>query len=174
MASSLEKDLYCPVCHDIFTEPVLLSCTHSFCKDCLKRWWRQKQASECPQCRIISYTASPPVNRVLKNLCETFLLERDQAPSGDLCSLHSEKLKLFCLDHQQLVCLVCRDSEKHTNHGFRPIDEAAKQQKKNLQEALEPWKEKLKDKANKSEMHQSSRTCSCASSKHREEDQDGV
>ncbi|XP_074532730.1 E3 ubiquitin-protein ligase TRIM39-like [Halichoeres trimaculatus] len=145
MASRLEEDLCCPVCHDIFREPVLLPCTHSFCKDCLKRWWGQKQARECPQCKIVSSTASPPVNRVLKNLCETFLLERVQTPSGDLCSLHSEKLRLFCLDHQQPVCVVCRDSEKHTNHRFRPIVEAAQQHKENLQEALEPWKEKLND-----------------------------
>uniref|UniRef100_A0A3B3U5L1 B30.2/SPRY domain-containing protein n=1 Tax=Poecilia latipinna TaxID=48699 RepID=A0A3B3U5L1_9TELE len=60
-----------------------------------------------------------------------------------LCSLHSEKLKLFCLDHQQPVCLVCRDSEKHTKHRFRPIDEAAQQHRKKLEETLEPLKEKL-------------------------------
>ncbi|XP_060928615.1 nuclear factor 7, brain-like [Limanda limanda] len=58
-------------------------------------------------------------------------------------SLHSEKLRLFCLDHQQPVCLVCRDSEKHTGHKFRPIDEAAQQHKKQLQETLEPLKKKL-------------------------------
>uniref|UniRef100_A0A671TS66 Uncharacterized protein n=1 Tax=Sparus aurata TaxID=8175 RepID=A0A671TS66_SPAAU len=81
---------------------------------------------------------------VLKNLCETFLQERDQRASEDLCSRHSEKLKLFCLDHQQPVCLVCRDSEQHTNHRFRPIDEAARQHKKELQETLEPLKKKLK------------------------------
>ncbi|KAM4531289.1 nuclear factor 7, brain-like [Odontesthes bonariensis] len=61
----------------------------------------------------------------------------------DLCSLHSEKLKLFCLDHQQPVCLICRDSEKHFNHRFRPIDEAAQQHRKELQKSLEPLKEKL-------------------------------
>ncbi|XP_036007695.1 nuclear factor 7, brain-like [Fundulus heteroclitus] len=59
------------------------------------------------------------------------------------CSLHSEKLKLFCLDHQQPVCVICRDSEKHTNHRFRPIDEAAEDHKKNLQKTLEPLKENL-------------------------------
>ncbi|CAI5669987.1 unnamed protein product [Oreochromis niloticus] len=70
-------------------------------------------------------------------------VERDQRASEALCSLHSEKLKLFCLDHQQPVCLVCYVSEKHTNHRFRPIDEAAQQHKKELQETLEPLKEKL-------------------------------
>ncbi|CAI5669968.1 unnamed protein product [Oreochromis niloticus] len=42
------------------------------------------------------------------------------------------------------VCLICRDSEKHNNHRFRPIDEAAQQHKKELQETLEPLKKKLK------------------------------
>ncbi|CAK6982566.1 nuclear factor 7%2C brain-like, partial [Scomber scombrus] len=80
----------------------------------------------------------------LKNLCESFLQDRVQRASEALCSLHSEKLKLFCLDHQQPVCHICRDSEKHTNHRFRPIDEAAPQHKKELEETLKPLKEKLK------------------------------
>lgn len=84
------------------------------------------------------------MNLALKNLCESFLQERDQRASETLCSLHSEKLKLFCLDHQQPVCVVCCASEKHTNHRFRPIDEAAQQHKKELQETLEPLKKKLK------------------------------
>ncbi|XP_036007509.1 zinc-binding protein A33-like [Fundulus heteroclitus] len=143
MASRLEEDLCCPVCQDIFKDPVLLSCSHSFCKECLQNWWREKPAQECPVCKTISFTKDPPCNLVLKNLCETFLQQRDQRASEDLCSLHSEKLKLFCLDHQQPVCLVCKDSKKHTKHRFRPIDEAAEDHKKNLQETLEPLKKNL-------------------------------
>ncbi|XP_038553758.1 nuclear factor 7, brain-like isoform X2 [Micropterus salmoides] len=144
MASRSEEDLCCPVCQEVFRDPVLLSCSHSFCKVCLKSWWREKQAPECPVCKRRSSRSEPPRNLVLKNLCEAFLQERDQRASEALCSLHSEKLKLFCLDHQQPVCLVCRDSEKHSNHRFRPVDEAARQHKKELQETLEPLKEKLK------------------------------
>ncbi|XP_042261488.1 nuclear factor 7, brain-like [Thunnus maccoyii] len=144
MASRSEEDLCCPVCHDVFRDPVLLSCGHSFCKDCLKSWWRQKQTRECPVCRKRSSKSDPLCNLVLKNLCESFLQDRDQRASEALCSLHSEKLKLFCLDHQQPVCLICRDSEKHTNHRFRPINEAARQHKKELEETLKPLKEKLK------------------------------
>ncbi|XP_059212731.1 E3 ubiquitin-protein ligase TRIM35-like [Centropristis striata] len=142
MASRLEDDLCCSVCHDIFKDPVILSCSHSFCKDCLQSWWRDNQTRECPLCKRRS-SKEPPLHFALKNLCESFLQERDQRASEALCSLHSEKLKLFCLDHQQPVCLVCRDSEKHTNHRFRPIDEAAQQHKKELQETLEPLKKKL-------------------------------
>ncbi|XP_039866500.1 nuclear factor 7, brain-like [Simochromis diagramma] len=144
MASRSEEDLCCPVCQEVFRDPVLLSCSHSFCKDCLKRWWRERPTHECPVCKTRSSKEEPPLNLALKNLCESFLQERDQRASEALCSLHSEKLKLFCLDHQQPVCLVCRDSEKHTNHRFRPIDEAAQQHKKELQETLEPLKKKLK------------------------------
>ncbi|XP_074489508.1 nuclear factor 7, brain-like [Sebastes fasciatus] len=143
MASRLEDDFCCSVCHDIFKDPVILSCSHSFCKVCLQSWWIEKHVRECPLCKRRS-SKDPPPNLALKNLCESFLQERAQRSSEALCSLHSEKLRLFCLDHQQPVCVVCRDSEKHTNHRFRPIDEAARQHKKKLQETLEPLKEKLK------------------------------
>uniref|UniRef100_A0AAQ4QM20 Zinc-binding protein A33-like n=1 Tax=Gasterosteus aculeatus aculeatus TaxID=481459 RepID=A0AAQ4QM20_GASAC len=144
MASRSEEDLCCPVCQEVFKNPVVLSCSHSFCKVCLKSWWREKQAQECPVCRRRSSKEEPPSNLVLKNLCESFSVKRDQRASETLCSLHSEKLRLFCLDHLKPVCVVCRDSQKHTNHRFRPIDEAAVEHKKNLQEPLEALKEKLK------------------------------
>uniref|UniRef100_A0A8C4NS29 Tripartite motif-containing protein 35 n=2 Tax=Dicentrarchus labrax TaxID=13489 RepID=A0A8C4NS29_DICLA len=144
MASRLEEDLCCPVCHGIFKDPVILSCSHSFCKDCLKSWWTEKVTRECPVCKRRHSKEDLPPNLALKNLCESFLQERDQRSSEALCSLHSEKLKLFCLDHQQPVCLVCRDSKKHTNHRFRPIDEAAQDHKEELQKSLKPLKEKLK------------------------------
>ncbi|KAF7709245.1 zinc-binding protein A33-like isoform X1 [Silurus meridionalis] len=60
-----------------------------------------------------------------------------------LCSQHSEKLNLFCLDDQQPVCLVCRDSRKHTNHKFRPVNEAVTDLKEELKTALNHLQEKL-------------------------------
>ncbi|XP_051812351.1 nuclear factor 7, brain-like [Acanthochromis polyacanthus] len=144
MASRSEEDLCCPICQDVFTDPVILSCSHSFCRDCLKTWWRQKPTHDCPVCKKRSSRLEPPCNLVLKNLCESFQQQRFQRSSESLCSFHSEKLKLFCLDHQQPVCVVCKDSQKHSSHRFRPIDEAAQEQREELQETLKPLKEKLK------------------------------
>ncbi|XP_071368873.1 E3 ubiquitin-protein ligase TRIM35-like [Centroberyx affinis] len=147
MASRSEEDLSCPVCHDIFKDPVLLSCSHSFCKACLQSWWTEKQLHECPVCKRRSSKNDPPCNLSLKNLCEAFLLERDQRASVEselLCSLHSEKLKLFCLDHQQPVCVICLHSKTHTDHKFRPIAEAAQDHMEKHQESLKPLQEKLK------------------------------
>ncbi|XP_037534950.1 tripartite motif-containing protein 35-like [Nematolebias whitei] len=143
MASRSEEDLCCPVCQEVFKDPVLLPCSHSFCKVCLKNWWREKPAQECPVCRKRSSNVDPACNRALKNICESFLQENHQRASEALCSLHSEKLRLFCLDHQEPVCLVCRDSKKHTDHRFRPIDEAAEEHREDLLRSLEPLKEKL-------------------------------
>ncbi|XP_069006647.1 E3 ubiquitin-protein ligase TRIM35-like [Embiotoca jacksoni] len=140
MASRSEVDLSCPICHDIFKEPVVLSCSHSFCKLCLQTWWKEKKTRECPMCKRRSSKSDPPRNLALNAVCETFLQERS---SEALCTLHAEKLKIFCLDHQQPACVVCRDSRAHSGHRFRPIDEAAQDHREELQKSLKPVQEKL-------------------------------
>ncbi len=126
MASSAEYDYNCPVCCEIFKTPVLLSCSHSVCKECLQQFWRTKKTQECPVCRRRSSKDCPPLNLALQNLCESFLKERNERRSSgseEICSLHSEKLKLFCLEDKQSACVVCFTSEQHENHKFRPISE---------------------------------------------------
>ncbi|XP_026202954.1 nuclear factor 7, brain-like [Anabas testudineus] len=145
MSVQLENDFTCSVCHDICRESVVLSCAHSFCKGCLKTWWNDKPVHECPVCKEVNSQPRPLYNLALKNLCETFLLERNRtARSDDFCSLHAEKFKLFCLDHQQPVCVVCLYSRTHTGHRFRPIVEAARDHRVLLQVFLKPLQEKLK------------------------------
>ncbi|XP_076119186.1 E3 ubiquitin-protein ligase TRIM39-like [Alosa pseudoharengus] len=148
MASKLEEDFSCPVCCDVFKDPVLLSCSHSMCDACLQQFWKTKGSRECPVCRRRSSREFPPQNLVLKNLCETFLQERSQRASAGsevLCSLHSEKLKLFCLEDKQPVCVVCQASKKHTNHKFQPVDEAAADLKEELNIRLDTLQKNLKD-----------------------------
>ncbi|KAG7488444.1 hypothetical protein MATL_G00032910 [Megalops atlanticus] len=151
MASSLalpEEDFCCSVCCDIFRDPVLLECSHSFCEACLQRHWAQAVSRECPVCRRKSSMELPPRNLALKNLCEAFSKQRIQraaAGSEALCTLHGEKLKLFCLEDEEPICLVCQTSEKHENHKLRPVQEAALKYKEKLQTALRPLQEKLEN-----------------------------
>ncbi|XP_051742280.1 E3 ubiquitin-protein ligase TRIM35-like [Ctenopharyngodon idella] len=138
-------DFSCPMCCDIFRDPVVLSCSHSFCKECLQQFWRIKTTLECPVCRRRSSKDDPPNNlwRIPK---ESFLKERNERRSSgseEICSLHSEKLKLFCVEDKQPVCLVCRDSQQHDNHTFRPISEAVSSYKEELNTALKSLQEKL-------------------------------
>ncbi|XP_051988930.1 nuclear factor 7, ovary-like isoform X3 [Xyrauchen texanus] len=142
MASLSVEDLSCPVCCEIYKDPVVLSCSHSLCKECLQQFWKTKRTQECPICRRRSSRDKPPHNLVLKNLCDSFLKERSECE--EICSLHREKLKLFCLDDKQLVCFVCRDSQKHTNHKFLPICEVLPSYKEELNTTLKSLQEKLK------------------------------
>ncbi|XP_026073168.1 nuclear factor 7, ovary-like [Carassius auratus] len=151
MASSAEYDYNCPVCCDIFKTPVILSCSHSVCKECLQQFWRTKKTQECPVCRRRSSKENPPLNLALQNLCESFLKERNESRSSgseEICSLHSEKLKLFCLEDKQPVCVVCVTSRKHVSHTFRPISEEVSSYKEELNTELKSLQEKLQHNEN--------------------------
>ncbi|XP_070848086.1 nuclear factor 7, ovary-like [Chaetodon trifascialis] len=135
MASASELDLSCPVCRDILKDPVMLSCKHSFCRDCLQKFWTDKNTSECPVCKRRSSMEIHPFFT---------LRSPSAAKSEQLCHLHSEKLDVFCVDDQQLVCSVCRDSDAHGSHRFQPVDEAALERKKMLRDSLKPLRAKLR------------------------------
>ncbi|XP_016117142.1 tripartite motif-containing protein 35-like [Sinocyclocheilus grahami] len=110
-------------------------------------FWRTKKTQECPVCRRRSSKDEPLENLALKNVCESFLKERNESRSSgseEICSLHSEKLKLFCLEDKQPVCLVCINSQQHDNHKFRPISEVVPSYKEELNTALKSLQEKLK------------------------------
>ncbi|XP_030257707.1 E3 ubiquitin/ISG15 ligase TRIM25 isoform X2 [Sparus aurata] len=53
--SSLEEELTCSVCRDIFSQALPLPCGHSFCPACIREAWRDqgegKSRFVCPQCQ---------------------------------------------------------------------------------------------------------------------------
>ena len=108
---------------------------------------------ECPVCNTRSSQDEPPVNLALKNLCENFLEERSHR--SPVCTLHEEKLWLFCLEDE--ACLVCVDSEKHAGHKFRPIDEVAQCRReellKSLKRKMKELEENDKDNYNRAAEH---------------------
>uniref|UniRef100_A0A8C1IA46 Uncharacterized protein n=1 Tax=Cyprinus carpio TaxID=7962 RepID=A0A8C1IA46_CYPCA len=149
MDSKSVEELSCPVCCEIFKDPVLLSCSHSFCKECLQQFWRTKKTQECPVCRRRSSKQEPPRNLALKNLCDSLIKERNERRSSgseEICSLHSEKLKLFCLEDKQPVCLVCRDSEN------KSYEKTSKNTLTSLQNKLK-HAEEMKAKCDKTVQH---------------------
>ncbi|XP_067278991.1 nuclear factor 7, brain [Pseudorasbora parva] len=147
MSASLpEEDLSCPVCCEIFQDPVLLPCSHSFCRSCLKHFWESAVFRSCPICRRKASKKSPLSNRALKNLCEAFLLGRSQdsvSGSNALCWRHGEKLKLFCLVDQEPICVVCQASKMHKGHDCSPTEEAAPDCKDKLCAAMKILQHKL-------------------------------
>ena len=138
--SMLEEELSCPVCCEIFKEPVVLKCSHSFCRACLQQFWNKKKARrECPVCRRKCSLTEPTVSLALKNVAETFLREQERKTAAGgaggtgeqagvvevNCVTHGEVLKLFCLDDFEILCCVCHTSKKHQGHQVCPLEEGA-------------------------------------------------
>lgn len=142
--SMLEEELSCPVCCEIFKDPVVLKCSHSFCRACLQQFWNKKKARrECPICRRKCSLTEPTVSLALKNVADTFLKEQERrtgaagagagadwnGEQGGIeevtCITHGEVVKLFCLDDLEVLCCVCQTSKKHQGHRVCPLDEGA-------------------------------------------------
>ncbi|XP_048842874.1 E3 ubiquitin-protein ligase TRIM35-like [Brienomyrus brachyistius] len=144
-ASYLDEELCCSVCSDFFKDPVVLNCAHSFCRVCLQRSWAQRSYRACPLCRRTSSVEDPPANIALRNVVESYLKKKSETSEKTVsrCSLHGEKLLLFCEDDEELLCLVCQTSRKHRNHQLCPVGEAAEDKKRSLQDSLILLKKKL-------------------------------
>ncbi|KAG9262746.1 tripartite motif-containing protein 35-like [Astyanax mexicanus] len=143
--SPLHQDLSCPICYEVYNDPVVPSCGHSFCRTCLQRSWTLSSERECPICRRRSSREDPPPDLALRKACESYLQQKKEEGSRSqdvLCFLHSEKLSMFCVDDEKLVCGKCV-TQYHQNHSFCSINKAAKPHKETLQTHLTALEKKL-------------------------------
>lgn len=152
----LEEELSCPVCCEIFKDPVVLKCSHSFCRACLQEFWnKRKVRRECPTCRRKCSLTEPTISLALKNVADTFLKEKEHNVAvakteaakkivEEKCSTHGEVIKLFCFDDFEVLCCVCQTSKKHLSHRVCPLEEGAQDLKTELKNELIPLKKNLR------------------------------
>lgn len=146
-----EVDISCPICCDIFRNPVVLKCSHSFCESCLQQYWVQNRARrDCPLCRNES-SDDPVPSLTLRNLCESYIQDNEDDGEemgelyhdpGELCPYHGERFKLFCLRDNEPICVVCHTSRKHKQHDCCPVSEAIVDAKEKMKSALKSLQEK--------------------------------
>ncbi|KAJ8355249.1 hypothetical protein AAFF_G00079820 [Aldrovandia affinis] len=141
--SLLEEELSCPVCTEIFRDPVVLKCSHSFCKACLQKWWREKGSRECPVCRRNSSMEEPLHNLSLKNTCEAFIKERSQratAGSEELCNLHRQTQDCTGTTAGEKafneVKLICDQTAEHIKSQAQRTERQIKMEFEKLQKFL--------------------------------------
>ncbi|XP_037633120.1 nuclear factor 7, brain-like [Sebastes umbrosus] len=148
-----ESYLNCHVCSETFRDPVSLSCSHSFCSSCLKKFWEQAENKNCPICKRKSSKDNIWVNFALKELSDSFAgrqkagsseTEKEERKVEVVCSKHQEEPKLFCKDEERAVCPVCEFS-LHQSHKVVPVEQAVSDLKDQLKSDLES----LQDKRNK-------------------------
>ncbi|XP_008103797.2 E3 ubiquitin-protein ligase TRIM39 isoform X2 [Anolis carolinensis] len=151
-ATALQEELFCPICLDYFTDPVILNCEHNFCRACISTYWESLGDSfPCPQCRKRCRNGKVRPNAQLGKVAERAkeLAARDTAlprmppvagnkpePVQEMCKQHLETLKLFCKDDKSLICVVCDKSKEHRNHTVIPVQEAAEEYKAQFQHHL--------------------------------------
>uniref|UniRef100_A0A2K6T349 Pyrin n=1 Tax=Saimiri boliviensis boliviensis TaxID=39432 RepID=A0A2K6T349_SAIBB len=115
-----------PHCHALEGGPVGGTCLHDSCS-CPKAASGHPEASGscspgCPRCQA---------SHERKN---TGSLSPQPLPQ---CKRHLKQVQLlFCKDHGEPICLICSMSQEHRGHRMCPIEEAALEQKEQIQEQL--------------------------------------
>ncbi|XP_074517985.1 E3 ubiquitin-protein ligase TRIM39-like [Halichoeres trimaculatus] len=68
-----EKQFQCPLCEQVFTDPVTTPCGHNFCLCCLQSVWDSSEVYHCPSCHK-SFPSRPEtsINTAFKELADTF------------------------------------------------------------------------------------------------------
>ncbi|KAH3842473.1 E3 ubiquitin-protein ligase TRIM71-like [Dreissena polymorpha] len=135
--SEAKKELKCGLCSDKFHEPKLLSCLHSFCLNCLRRYVEKgkfKTKFPCPLCnRNIEIPKSGGVKSLQANMYLVASESVDKTPGCDICDQGSKALER-CLDCEENMCANClsyHNKMKATRvHRTAPIGDNAKSKPK--------------------------------------------
>ncbi|XP_041653936.1 zinc-binding protein A33-like [Cheilinus undulatus] len=135
----LQSELTCPVCLELFRDPVILECGHHFCKECIIQCWEAKadELSNCPKCRKTCARKLRP-NSLLCNVVDSVRRARamdsvagipgwepghdlgepeEREPGSSMSSVassigHWPRLCLdMCEEHEEKLKLYCEDDQ---------------------------------------------------------------
>ncbi|XP_072113428.1 zinc-binding protein A33-like [Mobula birostris] len=119
---SFREELQCPICLELFVDPVVLGCGHNFCRSCVEGYWHHQAPDPCcPECREPAGASTLRPNGAVRQLSEA-----SRALADLYCEQHSLQFKLFCDTDLHLICLGCRDRPGHREHQASPVGEAAR------------------------------------------------
>ncbi|KAM6916654.1 E3 ubiquitin-protein ligase TRIM8-like [Xenentodon cancila] len=103
-----EEELLCPICLNVFDEPIQLPCKHNFCKGCISEAWiKESTAVRCPECNH-DYDQKPTLEKNFKlaNIVKRFnALNTEKVPAVLHCVLCRRGPPLPV----RKVCLRCKE-----------------------------------------------------------------
>ncbi|XP_033505042.1 E3 ubiquitin-protein ligase TRIM50-like [Epinephelus lanceolatus] len=131
---SLEDQLRCPVCLDVFTEPLMLQCGHSYCRCCVRSMTMDLLGQlQCPVCRCAVDGDSPPPNVSLARIIEA--LQEVSVSGGaqpESCPQHHNPLSLYCEDERMVICGLCGSIGAHRGHKITPVSSVYSRMKEDI------------------------------------------
>ncbi|XP_069507972.1 zinc-binding protein A33-like [Ambystoma mexicanum] len=114
----IAQELSCPICHEIFREPVVLECSHDFCQECIDRYWASVDVCTCPMCKREHPDRKYTPVRTLGRLADT---HREKEAAADAAG----RQMLFCTEDGVLVPGHAAYSPEHSKHVLLPLQQAA-------------------------------------------------
>mmetsp|Transcript_34710 Transcript_34710/g.56206 ORF Transcript_34710/g.56206 Transcript_34710/m.56206 type:complete len:704 (+) Transcript_34710:266-2377(+) len=106
LTSSLSDELVCPICLEMFSEPRMLLCSHSFCLGCLRGLLRGRMCI-CPNCRKHTPLGSGGLSVLPKNTIVANLVSKIRE-SQKKCERCSETIAtLHCDECAAVFCDTC-------------------------------------------------------------------
>ncbi|XP_056613197.1 E3 ubiquitin-protein ligase TRIM50-like [Triplophysa dalaica] len=131
---SLEDQLRCPVCLEIFTEPLILQCGQSYCRGCVRAISVNPLGQlQCPVCRCAVDADCPPPNVALARIVDAVrtLNTPDKGPL-EICAQHNNPLSLYCEEDRALICGLCGSIGAHRAHKVTPIHSVYSRMKEDI------------------------------------------
>ncbi|OWF41909.1 uncharacterized protein LOC110461823 [Mizuhopecten yessoensis] len=108
-----ENDEACTICTEVYRDPRLLPCRHTFCSCCLERWHassRQRHYFSCPICREEVWLPEHGVQGFSSNYFVPCKLYKENC---SVCQTSSVDVRR-CNSCDQLLCQTCRTT--HESH----------------------------------------------------------
>ena len=135
------ESLTCRLCAQLYTDPSMLPCLHSFCSKCLLKLTAEKQeAITCPSCNEL---ASIPQDGVFPtNIClakevkEHELKMKFATPTQCEGCVTSAAAVVYCSQCCEFLCTMCRDyhNVSHKTKDHKLVDAKEREQNVSLPE----------------------------------------
>eukprot|EP00064_Thunnus_orientalis_P021130 superscaffoldBa00006231_g21285 len=156
---SLEKQLICPICLEVFTKPVvILPCQHNLCRKCANDVFQAANPYlttrsgstvtsggrfRCPSCRHEVVLDRHGVYGLQRNLLVENIIDMYKQGSTStkappevkvepMCEEHEdEKINIYCVTHSIPTCSLCKVFGAHKDCEVAPLDSVFNKQKEN-------------------------------------------
>lgn len=161
---SLEKQLSCPICLDMFTKPVvILPCQHNLCRSCASDLYDSRNpyrfsggVFRCPTCRFEVVLDRHGVhglqrNLLVENIIDIYKQQQEVSSNsspdtnlkpietkGPMCQEHEEeRINIYCVTCQAPTCSMCKVFGQHKDCEVAPLASVYQTQKGELGVAID-------------------------------------